>query len=872
MRVPVSWLTEHLELGEDTGAQELADAFIRIGVEVDDVTSLRQVTGPLVVGRVAEIEELTEFKKPIRYCRVEIGDAAVETVATEDTAAERTQGESAAAETTDTAADAAEAAETGEGVEPTAGPTTTGIVCGATNFAEGDLVVAALPGAVLPGDFAIAARKTYGRVSEGMICSVRELGLGEEHAGILVLPPGTASPGDDAVDVLGLDDTVIEVTPTPDRGYALSIRGLARELSCALDAPFGDPARVELPEAEGEAWPVTISDPSGCSRFVLRRVTGLDGGTPTPWWMRRRLLLAGIRPISFAVDVTNYVMLELGHPLHAFDTSSVQGDLVVRRANSGEKLVTLDDVERVLDPDDMVIADDSGVVSLAGTMGGASTEITAESTDVLIEAAHWDPASISRTARRHKLFSEAAKRFERFTDPRLCAAAVELAARLLRQYGDGAIRPGRTDAGRVEPHAPVTMPIDLPDRVAGVRYQRGVTVGRLGQIGCKVDIATSDDGIGLVTAVPPSWRGDLNQPADLVEEVLRLEGYDSIPVAVPRATAGVGLTETQRRRRSVARALAEAGYVEVLPFPFVSQSVWDSFGLGENDPRRRALRVTNPLESDKDRLATSLLPGLLEALQRNTSRGFRDVSLFHLGQVVLPGEQQPAMPELGVDRRPTDDELAALEAAVPAQPEHVAVVLTGERLRSGWWGAGQPAGWADAVQAARTVAAAGGVELKVRAAEQAPWHPGRCAELLADGRTVGYAGELHPKVVETLGLPKRTCAMELDLDAVPLPDGRPAPSVSTYPPVLQDIALVVPADVPAAELASALRAGAGALLEDVSLFDVYTGDQVAEGSRSLAYKLRFRAAERTLTAEEAAVARDAAVAAAKERFGAVLRG
>jgi phenylalanyl-tRNA synthetase beta chain len=838
VRVPVSWLTEHLGLGEAVGPQELVDAFIRIGIEVDDVRPVGPVTGPLVVGRVAEIEELTEFKKPIRYVRVEVGD--------EDTG------------------------EADEDADPSA-LRTRGIVCGATNFAEGDLVVVALPGAVLPGDFAIAERKTYGRVSEGMICSARELGLGEDHAGILVLPPATASPGDDAGEVLGLDDTVLDVTPTPDRGYALSVRGLGRELSNALDVPFGDPASIEIPEAEGDAWPVSIEDTTGCARFTLRRVTGLDATAPTPWWMQRRLLLAGIRSISLAVDVTNYVMLELGHPLHAFATNSVQGPLVVRRAAPGEKLTTLDGVERKLDPDDMVIADDSGVISLAGTMGGASTEITAESTDVLLEAAHWDPASISRTARRHKLFSEAAKRFERYTDPQLNAAAVELAARLLRRYGDGSIQPGRTDEGHVEPQPPVTMPINLPDRVAGVSYQRGVTVRRLTQIGCKVAVGTGDDGTALVTAVPPSWRGDLRQPADLVEEVLRLEGYDSIPSTLPSAPAGAGLTEAQRRRRSVSRALAEAGYVEVLPFPFVSESVWDDFGLAEDDVRRHSVQVLNPLEADKDRLATTLLPGLLETLQRNTSRGFKDVSLFHIGQVVLPAENRPEVPELGVDRRPTDEELAALEAAVPPQPVHVAAVLAGQRLRSGWWGPGEQANWADAIQAARTVAAASGVQLRAEAAELMPWHPGRSAQLRVGDWPVGYAGELHPKVVEALGLPKRTVAMELDLDLIPLPENRPAPSVSPYPPVLLDVALVVDVDVPAAEVQDALALGAGDLLEDITLFDVYLGDQVGAGKRSLAYKLRFRAPDRTLTVEEATEARDAALAVAAERFGASLR-
>ncbi|MFJ9786357.1 phenylalanine--tRNA ligase subunit beta [Amycolatopsis sp. NPDC101161] len=854
MRVPVSWLTEHLDIGEEVTPQDLADAFVRIGIEVDDVKELGPVTGPLVVGRVADIEELTEFKKPIRFCRVDVGEEAEEPA--------------------EAAADDEDEDDDEDGEFEDEGPhgiRTRGIVCGARNFAEGDLVVVALPGAVLPGDFTIASRKTYGRVSDGMICSARELGLGDDHAGILVLPSGTASPGDDARELLGLDDTVLELAPTPDRGYALSVRGLARELSNALDVPFGDPALLEVPAAEGDAWPVHVEDPEGCPRFVLRRVTGLDATAPTPWWMRRRLMLAGIRSISLAVDVTNYVMLELGHPLHAFATKAIQGDLVVRRAKPGEKLTTLDDVERTLDPDDVVIADDSGVISLAGTMGGASTEITPESTDVLLEAAHWNPAAISRTARRHKLFSEAAKRFERFTDPQLCAAAVELAARLLRQYGDAAIQPGRTDEGSVEPNPAVVMPINLPDKVAGVNYKRGVTVRRLSQIGCKVTVSTGDDGTGQVTAIPPSWRGDLRQPADLVEEVLRLEGYDSIPSTLPAAPAGRGLTDSQRRVRSVSRALAEAGYVEVRPFPFISDSVWDAFGLPADDVRRNTVVVRNPLEADRNRLATTLLPGLLDTLQRNVSRGMKDVALFHIGQVVLPAPNPLKIPDLGVDRRPTDEELALLEAAVPQQPLHVAVVLAGQRTRAGWWGPGEQANWADAVEAARTIAEASGIELTVQATDLPPWHPGRCARLQVGDWPVGHAGELHPKVVEALGLPPRTVAMELDLDAIPLPDSRPAPSVSGYPPVLLDVALVAAADVPSADLAAVLREGAGELLEDITLFDVYAGEQVGEGKRSLAYKLRFRAADRTLTVDEATKARDAAVAAAGERFGATLR-
>lgn len=835
MRVPVSWLTEHLETTQQFTPEQLAEAFVRVGLEVESVTPLGPVTGPVVVGRVVEIEELTEFKKSIRYCTVEVAEADD---LPEDTTESRVRG----------------------------------IICGATNFAEGDLVVVALPGAVLPGGFTITARKTYGHVSDGMICSARELGLGDEHSGILVLPSGEAGAGDDAVELLGLDESIIELSITPDRGYAFSVRGLARELACAFDLDYRDPAAIDTPEAEGDAYSITVESEADCPRFVARRITGVDPTAPTPWWVRRRLMLAGIRSISLAVDVTNYVMLEMGQPMHAFDTPSIKGGLVVRRARAGEKLTTLDDVERTLDPDDIVIVDDTGPISMAGVMGGASTEVRPDSTDILLEAAIWDPASIARAVRRHKLPSEASKRFERHVDAVIPPMALERAARLLRDHADGSIQPGRTDEGGAHALPLVTMPISLPDRVAGVRYERGVTVRRLNQIGCITEVGSTDEGQPVVTVQPPTWRPDLAEPADLVEEVLRLEGYDTIPTVLPSGPAGTGTTATQRRRRAVGRALAEAGYVEVLPFPFVAPSVWDQLGLDESDSRRRTVSVLNPLESDRNELATTLLPGLLETLVRNVSRGMRDVSLFNIGQVTLPKAQQVPVPSVGVAGRPSDAEIASLHAALPQQPVHVAVALAGHHTRAGWWGKGEQASWADAVRAAQIVAEAAGVDLTVRAGELAPWHPGRCAQLMVGELAVGYAGELHPKVVDALGLPKRTCAMELKLDALPVVDRRPAPSPSPYPPVLLDVALVVDAAVPVAEVAETLRGGGGDLLEELHLFDVFTGEQVGDGKRSLAYSLRFRAPDRTLTVEEATAARDAAVSAASSKFGAALRG
>ncbi|MCD2190035.1 phenylalanine--tRNA ligase subunit beta [Actinomycetospora soli] len=835
MRVPVSWLTEHVGLTEHVSADDLAEALIRVGFEVEDVAQLEAVPGPLVVGRVLEIEELTEFKKPIRFCRVDVGARGSDP--------DRPQG----------------------------------IVCGATNFAVGDLVVAALPGTTLPGDFAIAARKTYGRVSDGMLCALDELGLGEDHSGILVLPADTAEPGTDAAPLLGLAEgdaeAVLDIAVNPDRGYALSIRGMGRELANAHDAPFGDPASIDqgVPGSGAAGYPVTVDPASGCRRFVARRVTGLDPTAPTPWWMTRRLLLAGIRPISLAVDVTNYVMLELGQPMHAYDAARITGDVVVRRARADEKITTLDDVSRALDPDDVAVCDDSGPIGLAGVMGGASTEVTATTSDVLLEAATWDPASVARTARRHKLPSEAARRFERAVDPAVARAATDRAAALLAHHGRATVDGGVTDVGAFPegtepPTPPITMALDLPDRVAGVTYPRGASVRRLVQVGCGVDVG--GDG---VTVVPPTWRPDLTRPADLVEEVLRLEGYDAIPSVLPVFAGGTGLTMAQRRRRQVSHTLADAGFQEVLPSPFMAPGVLDAFGLDDDDPRRSAVRLANPLDADRSLMATTLLPGLLDAVVRNVSRGLRDLALFHVGQVARPTGEPADAPVVATDSRPSDAEIAALLEALPAQPLRVGAVLTGAWEPKGWWGEGRPATWADAVQAARTVAAVYGATPTVSNDRHAPWHPGRCAALHVDGVLVGHAGELHPKVLEALGLPPRTCAMELELDRLPVHEVLARPEVSAFPPVLLDVALVVAQDVPTAAIEAALVEGGGELIEDVRLFDVYSGAQVGEGRRSLAFALRLRAPDRTLTLEEAGAARDAAIALAGERHGATLR-
>ena len=825
MKAPVSWIREYVDLPDDVSADELARRLTMLGLKLEAlVTAGEGISGPLVVGRVLTVEkEPQKNGKVIRWCTVDVGDA------------------------------------NGTG-EPQ------GIVCGADNFAEGDLVVVVLPGGVLPGGFEISARKTYGHVSAGMICSGKELGVSSDSEGIIVLPPDTGVPGEDARPLLGFGDSVIEFEINPDRAYALSLRGIAREAALGFDAPYVDPALRDVPAANDSGYPVVIDDPSGCPVFVARTVSGFNPAAPTPDWMARRLEQCGMRPISLGVDVTNYVMLEMGHPIHGYDADKLAGPIRVRRATEGEHLTTLDGVDRELSAEDLVVTDDSGPIGLGGVMGGETTEMSGSTTRVLVEVASWDPVSMFRTGKRHKLTSEAGKRNERGVDPTIPEAAADRVVELLVAHGGGTIDAGVTVVGAAPPRTTVTAPADLPARVTGMEIPAETAIAHLEAIGGVVTLNGDD----LTVTVPP-WRPDITDPFDLVEEVARIVGYDKVPSVLPAAPAGRGLTEAQRLRRRVGRVLAGDGWSEAISYPFVGPADWDALGLPEDDVRRQALRMANPLSAEEPRLATTLLPGLLRTLGRNVGRANTDVSLFEMGLVFQPNGDDAA-PILGVDRRPTADEWAAIEKAVPAQPLHLAVATTGQRELSGWWGEGRPASWADTVGVVRDVAASLGVTVEVEAASLAPWHPGRCAVVKIGDVVLGHAGELHPKVCKAFGLQSRSAVAEIDLDKLlehaVAPTG---PRFSAYPVAKEDVALVVDESVPAAAVEAALREGAGELLESVRLFDVFTGEQIGAGKKSLAFALRFRAPDRTLKEGEAAAARDAAVAMAAERTGAVQR-
>jgi phenylalanyl-tRNA synthetase beta chain len=876
MRVSLNWVLEVAGLEPGTDPAEAGRRLTAAGLELESVEQVGHDIEGVVVAEVTAIEELTGFKKPVRYCQVTTG-----------------------------------------GGEPH------GIVCGAVNFSAGDRVPLALPGARLPGGFEIGARKTYGHMSEGMICSAAELGLGDDHSGILVLSPD-APLGADFVEYGGLADHVLDIAVTPDRGYALSVRGVSRELATSYGVRFTDPAYADLPAdvatVSDQVHPASIEDPTAADRFVLRQVRGFNPAAPTPLRMRVRLARAGLRSVSLAVDITNYLMLELGQPLHAFDADHLSGPLTVRRARPGEKLETLDHVLRDLDPDDVVIADSSGAISMAGTMGGLSTEISGSSANLVIEAAHFDAQAIARESRRHRLFSEASYRFERGVDRELPLRVTARAVALLAELGGGTAVTGCTHAQVEVPQVTITMPVDYPDKVAGTVYGRDAVLRRLHDVGCEVSEAASrppepdaasgtapgrgatgtganryqrpdhgkhDRSKQMLAVWPPSWRPDLRFPWDLAEEVIRLEGYENVPVRTPRAAAGRGLTERQRLRRATGRSLAWSGYVEVLSMPFGSAPDFDRLLLPGDDPRRLAPVIANPLNDDEPLMRTMILPGLLRVLVRNIGRGFTDVGLFETGRVFLQHRNGPrTAPILRTDRGPTVHELATLEAALPEQPLHIAAAVTGERELDGWWGEGRPAGWQDAIEAARQVLRDSRVPFQIRAEQVPPWHPGRCAALFVQAEEgqewlAGYAGELHPRVIAAFGLPPRTSAMELDLSVIETaaaalgPVG--APAISPYPVATQDVALLVPESVPAADVEAALVEGVGqseyqGLLEEVRLFDVYTGEQAGPGRKSLAYALRFRAPDRTLTVEETTAARDAAVEEAARRLGAVLRG
>ena len=829
MRVPISWLREFVDVPLDVTPEDVHAALVSVGFEEETIHGFG-LSGPIVVGRVLEFTpEPQSNGKTINWCQVDVGE-----------------------------------------------PEPRGIVCGAHNFIVGDKVVVSLPGAILPGPFPIAARKTYGHVSDGMIASARELGLGEEHDGILRLASLGLDPevGADATALLGLDDWAVEINVTPDRGYAFSIRGVAREYAHATGAAFRDPALAVTPE-EGTGFDVVIDDRApirgriGATVFVTRVVRGIDAERPTPPWMIARLSLGGIRSISLVVDITNYVMLELGQPIHGYDLDALSGGLVVRRAEIGEKIKTLDNQTRILDPQDLLITDDSGPIGLAGVMGGASTEIGATTANVLVEAANFDPVSIARTARRHKLPSEASRRFERGVDPEIADASAARVVELLVQLAGGRADPHGSRLFDVAPREPIVLPDGYIVGLVGADYSDVEILRSLTDIGGSIEPIDH-----ALSVTPPSWRPDLTDKATLAEEVARIVGYDRIPAVMPTAPPGRGLTRSQRLRRSAAQLLASTGHTEVLSYPFVSERANDAFG-GSVEGAVPAIRLANPLDGEAPFLRTSLLPGLIGIAHRNLSRGLVDLAIYEIGSVFRPeaGARYGSGDLPSGIIRPTSPELADLLGSIPPQPLRLGALFTGAAIVKQPGQPGVQHGIADALDAARQAGHALGATITARQGSHHSFHPGRTAELFFGDRSVGFAGELLPALASELDLPRVTAVLELELGLlIELAATEVAPTaIVAYPAATQDLSLVLDAKVSAGEVLSAIVEGAGPLLEVAHLVDDYRGQGIPEGSKSLTFALRFRAVDRTLTAAEATEAKLAGAAVAAGRFGVSIR-
>jgi len=816
MRAPLSWLREFVEIPANITAEEISDGLIQVGFEVEEIIEAGAgLIGPLKFAKVLSIEEITEFKKPIRYVGLDCGEKE-----------------------------------------------TRYVICGATNFAVGDLVVAALPGAVLPGDFHIAARETYGKTSNGMICSSRELGLGDDHSGIMVFAEGDVEIGADAIAGLEINDTIFDIAVNPDRGYALSIRGVAREVAGSLDLKYSDPVdalrKITFSDT-GKGVTAKIEDPKTASVFYLRTLSNFDPSAKTPMWMRRRIEKMGMRSISLVVDVTNYVMLELGQPLHAFDKAKISGGLTIRRAGKGQPFTTLDGQVRQLDPDDLMVCDDKQPLALAGTMGGQSSEISESTTDIALEAVRFDPVCVARNSRRHKLSSEASRRLERSVDPSLAEFASARFVQLLTAHSS-AVHVATVVAGEPK-YAPVIKldPAFIP-KLLGLEVSKDEIARVLRGIGCDVDQKT-------FTVDPPAWRSDLLTQTDLAEEVARMIGYDKIPSILPPRPKHASLTPTQKRRRAIAAMLAARGLAEVQTFPFTNQETIDQMGFVGD--RAATYRIANPMSEEAPLMRVHLVPGLIEVAARNISRGAKDFAIFEMGSIFRSSQKlTPAVsPEIG--SRPDAKTIAAIYASVPPQAFHVAGLLVGKTESEDWQGKARSYNWQDAIAYAQDILQLCNLQWTIKRSDFAPWHPGRCAELIVDGKAVAHAGEIHPRIIAKYGLPERSVAFAVGLSALPDSDIVRPLRVGTMPAAVQDVALIVDSSVSAQDVESALRAGAGELLESITLFDRY--DKIGDGKISLAFTLTFRASDRTLTGTEVSAIREAAVVAAAKATGAVLR-
>lgn len=804
MLVSLSWLKSYVDIPWD--AHELAQRLTRIGAKVEAVHTLEHDYSRVVVGRITSAHPHPEASS-LTVCAVDLGDRTAQSVT------------------------------------------------GAPNARPGLTVAAALPGASLPGlEGMVAEAQVRGVRSEVVLCSERELGISNDHSGLMELP-GDLAPGEPLTSALGLDDAVLEIEVYPNRPDHLSVYGIAREVAAITGGELRPPetAVAEAIEPARGAAAVEVLDPDLCPRYIARIVRGVTIG-PSPAWLAQRLRAAGMRPINNVVDVTNYVMLELGQPLHAFDYQRISGRrIIVRRAKAGEAITTLDGEERALDPGMLLICDAERPVAIAGVMGGEESEVTAGTTDILLEAASFDPVSIRKTAKRLGLRTEASHRFERGVDPHLAAVAADRAARLIAELAGGQVL-----AGSIDVAAELPAPRRLALRVARVNGMLGTELlpAEIERIlrGLGFEVAPGEDA-GTMSVVVPTYRRDVEGEADLIEEVARMYGYDAIKPTLP---LGAGVQGKQswplplvERVRSL---LAEHGLYESITYSFVSPRGLDRLRIPAEHPWRKTIALANPLSEEQSVMRASLIPSLVEAVALNTRRQVTDVRLFETGKVYIPRAL------------PLDD--------LPEERWTLAIALAGQALTHVWGSPSRPVDFFDLKGIVETVLETLGAPGEFVRAEHPALHPGRTAKLVVGGNDVGWLGELHPEAAQAYDLKERVYVAEIDLElvfAAAGPTVRYVP-LPRYPAVQRDLALLVPKAVDAASVESIIRREAGPYLREVGLFDVYEGKQVPEGYRSLAYSMTYRSDDRTLTDEEIAEAQGRIETALARELGVTVRG
>jgi phenylalanyl-tRNA synthetase beta chain len=732
------------------------------------------------------------------------------------------------------------------------------IVCGAPNVAAGQTVALALPGAVMPDGSELGEAKLRGVKSSGMILAEDEVGVGEDHDGIMVLAEsdnGGPAPGTPLIEHLQIQDEVLDLAIAPNRPDCLAVYGIARELHALTGASLSaDPTDEDVEPSGGGDLPEVEIDPEICLRFTVRVFEDVKIG-PSPLWLKARLTAAGQRPISNVVDITNYVMLLTGQPLHAFDLDQVRGGrLNVHRAADGQKMRTLDGAERTLDSTMALISDAEGPTSIAGIMGGEVSEVSGTTTRVAMEAATWVGPNISRTQAKLALRTEASARFEKQLHPELAIAAQRLAARLMVELAGARMVPGTVDE-YPRPAAPRTVGLRTArvERLLGMAVPEPEIEAILGRLG--FETAPADGGFEVTV---PYWRdGDVQREADLVEEVARIHGLDKLPITLPARRRAVGrLSPAQRARRRIEDALRDRGMSEVVAYSFTAPQALEDLRLGDVP----LLRLANPMSEDQSVMRPLLLPGLLDAARHNASHGRPRVALFESAHVYRVSQPLDAVPE------------GSPHGATPAhESHHVGGVLT-EALPGTWRSEPRPADYYAAKGLVEAMLRTVGLECRVEPGDRPFLHPARTATVLAaDERELGWIGELHPSVARAWDLDGTVAAFELDADLIAelAPGPEPYRDVTSFPAVIQDIAVVVDEDVPAAEIERVVRAGGGDLLDAVHLFDVYRGDQVDQGRKSLAMRLEFRSPERTLTDEDVAAERGAIEAALRDIGGAL---